>query len=68
MPPRVRVRLAWTLLALSVLGWPLSTLTFAAHEPPTVLGLSWFAITITAVDVLATSDVRREQDQDDDEE
>ena len=33
-------------------------------EPQFVLGLSWLAITITDLDVLATSDVRAEQDGD----
>jgi hypothetical protein len=37
-------------------------MTFAADEPQFVLGLSWMAITITALDVLATSDVRAEQE------
>lgn len=64
MSPHARVRLAWCLLIASAVGWPLSALTFARHEPPTVLGLSWLAITLTAVDVLFTSDVRREQDDD----
>ncbi|UIW13277.1 membrane protein [Arthrobacter phage Crewmate] len=64
MSPKTRVRLAWFLLVASILGWPLSALTFAAEEPPTVLGLSWFAITLTALDVLFTADVRRNQDED----
>lgn len=37
-------------------------LTFASNEPVTVLGLSWLAITLTALDILATTDVRKEQD------
>lgn len=63
MSPQARLRLAWVLLIASVLGWPLSALTFAKDEPATVLGLSWFAITITALDVLFTSDVRASQDE-----
>lgn len=59
---KVQLVLAWTLLAGSLIGWPLSALTFAKGEPVTVLGLSWLAITITALDVLFTSDVRKEQD------
>lgn len=62
MSPAARVRLAWFLLVASIVGWPLSALTFAAEEPPTVLGLSWFAISLTALDVLFTSDVRRQQE------
>lgn len=59
-----QVGAGWALLALSVIGWPLSALTFAASEPPTVLGLSWFAITLTALDFLATSRVHRDQEED----
>lgn len=62
--PRVRIRLAWTLLCASVVGWPLSALTVASDEPQFVLGLSWLAITLTAMDILATTDVRREQEDD----
>lgn len=53
------------LLVASVIGWPLTQLTIARHEPPFVLGLSWFAITVTALDVLSTADVRHQQDDDD---
>jgi uncharacterized membrane protein YfcA len=60
--PESRVRVAVALLVASVVGWPLSALTFARDEPQFILGLSWLAITITAIDVLATTDVRREQE------
>jgi len=62
--PKTRVRLAWVLLVASLVGWPVSALTFATGEPPVVLGLSWLAITLTALDILSTQDVRREQDKD----
>jgi hypothetical protein len=61
------VRGAWALLILSIIGWPLTQFTVAKDEPPFVLGLSWFAIVLTAVGILATTDVRREQDKDTDE-
>jgi hypothetical protein len=64
MSTRARVRLAWILLIGSVLGWPITALTIARDEPPVVLGLSWFAISLTALDVLFTSDVRQQQDDD----
>lgn len=54
--------MAWVMLIISLIGWPLSALTIASGEPQFVLGLSWFAITLTAWDVINTSDVRREQD------
>jgi hypothetical protein len=63
--PRTRVRLAWVLLGASLVGWPVTALTIAADEPPVVLGLSWLAITLTALDILSTQDVRREQSKDD---
>lgn len=62
MKPVTRVRLAWVLLAASLVGWPLSALTVAQGEPPVVLGLSWLAITLTALDILSTQDVRKNQD------
>lgn len=54
--------MAWCLLAGSLIGWPLSALTFAQGEPPVVLGLSWLAITLTALDIVSTQDVRKQQD------
>jgi hypothetical protein len=44
-------------VVVSIIGWPLSALTWAANEPQFVLALSWLALTITALDVLSTSDV-----------
>jgi uncharacterized membrane protein YfcA len=58
---RVEVVLAWTLLVGSLVGWPLSALTVAADEPPFILGLSWLAITLTAMDLLKTSRVHKDQ-------
>ena len=60
--PRMRVRAAAWLLGLSLVGWPLSAFTFAREEPQAVLGLSWLAITFTAVDILATTDVRANEE------
>ena len=34
------IAMGWLLLAASLIGWPLSVLTFAKDEPPTVLHLS----------------------------
>lgn len=59
-----RVKFALLLLIASLIGWPISTVTFASGEPPTVLGLSWLAISITALDVLFTSQVHEKQDND----
>lgn len=62
MSVRWRVRLAWLLLGGSLLGWPVSAFTFAREEPQVVLGLSWLAITLTAWDVVSTTDVRSKQE------
>lgn len=62
---KVRIYLAWVLLVGSLIGWPLSMLTLAKTEPPFVLSLSWLAITLTAVDILSTQDVRNEQEDGD---
>lgn len=62
--PQHRLRLAWLLFVGSIVGWPVSALTVARDEPQFILGLSWLAITLTALDVIFTADVRREQDED----
>lgn len=59
---RARLWASWVLLIGSILGWPLSALTFARHEPQFILGLSWLAITLTAADLLSTTDVRDKTD------
>lgn len=65
LSPVARLRVAWVVVVVSIIGWPLSAVTFASKEPQFVLGLSWLALTITALDVLSTSDVRAEQDDND---
>lgn len=60
--PQLRIRLAIVLLVVGVVGWPVTALTVARQEPQFVLGLSWLAIILTSLDVLATTDVRRTQD------
>lgn len=60
--PVARIRFAWTLLILSVVLWPVLALTVLRDEPQGVLGLSFLAITFTAVDILITTDVRVTQD------
>lgn len=61
--PQARRAGAFVVLVLSILGWPISAFTFASNEPPTVLGLSWLAISLTALDVLFTADVRVQQEE-----
>lgn len=50
----------WALLVLSLVGWPVTQLTVARDEPPFVLGLSWFAIVLNAVGILATAYVKQD--------
>lgn len=64
---KFRWYLAWVLLIGSVIGWPLSTFWWAKNEPPFVLGLSWLAVILTAVDVINTVDVRKQQEKGEDE-
>jgi hypothetical protein len=56
-----RKRLAWGLIILTVVGWPATSLTVFAQEPQGILGLSWFAIFLTAVDILLTAEVKDDQ-------
>lgn len=58
---RVRTVAAWILLVGSVAGWPIAALTFAADEPPVVLGLSFMAIIVESASLLTASMVHQEQ-------
>lgn len=72
MSPTARVRFSWVLLIGSLIGWAASHVLLIVTHPPDasswvfhlLLALSWFAITIGAVEALFTADVRREQDDD----
>ncbi len=57
---RVRTITAWVLLAAAIIGWPMSQLTIARHEPPFTLALSWLAIILTCADLLSTSQVHED--------
>ena len=58
---RARTIFAWVLVIGSLIGWPVSALSWAKDEPPFVLGLSWLAIVLTALDLLTSSQVHEEQ-------
>jgi len=62
MKPKLRRNIALALVGVTLIGWPLSALTWASGEPQFVLGLSWLAITLTCCDIAATTDVRAEQE------
>lgn len=53
------VHFSWLLLVGSLVGWPVSALTFAANESKTILGLSWAAITIGALGNVIAARVQR---------
>ncbi len=65
MSSRIRRRLAGALVIVSAIAWPVTQLTVAKDEPSFILGLSWFAITLTALDIWATTDVRANDDEED---
>lgn len=50
---------SWALLGVCLLGWPISALTFARHEPQTVLGLSWAALIVAALGNVIAAQVNR---------
>lgn len=57
--PKYRVVGAWALFVLSVIGGIYSTIFVAGDSYERILmAISWGAITITALDVVATADVR----------
>jgi uncharacterized membrane protein YfcA len=53
---KVRLRISWALFWGSLIGWPLSI--FMTDEPIFILSLSWFAITVTAYDVICTTELK----------
>lgn len=54
---RARTIAAWILLVGSIVGWPISAMSWARDEPQFVLGLSWMALILTSLDLLTTSQV-----------
>jgi len=62
----INVILGWVLLVLSIVGWPMSQLTWAKDEPPTVLALSWLAIIISAMTFLMAAYVHKDEGGDQD--
>jgi hypothetical protein len=60
--PKWRRRAALVLVVVCLIAWPATACTVARGEPPFILGLSWLAIVISALDVAVSSDVRAEQE------
>jgi hypothetical protein len=59
----LNIILGWTLLIAALVGWPLSSLTFARTEPQTVLALSWAAIIISAATFLVAAYVHKDEQE-----
>jgi hypothetical protein len=65
--PAARVKVSCWLLICSIIGWPISSLTVFSGGGATaqgILGLSWLALILTCIDIVVTTDVRQEQDED----
>lgn len=56
--PERKLQAAWVILAATLILWPLSL--FIIDEPPVILSLSWLALTVTALDIIVSSDVAAE--------
>lgn len=55
---KLRIIGAWILLIGSIVAWPITAMTIFKQEPQGILGLSWAAIILTAVDILSTQQVK----------
>lgn len=67
MKPSLRLWSGWVLLAGSFAGWPASVIWWAKDEPTFVLSLSWFALILTALDIIFTAQVAVEEERRDDD-
>lgn len=54
---RVQIYASYVLFFGSVIAWPISALTWAASEPPTILGLSFLALIISAYTTIVAAQV-----------
>ncbi len=67
--PKTRIKYAWVLLIFSVIGMFVNVALYLLKiidENMLILVtliLSWLAITLTSLDVLVSSDVRKEQEK-----
>lgn len=57
-----RRKLAWLMLIGSSIGWPVSAFWLAKEEPQFVLGLSFLAIILTALDMIWTAEVKEDNE------
>lgn len=62
LTPGARRHAAALMFVASVVAWPVTALTVFSTEPQGILGLSWLSIILQAVTILATTDVREQQE------
>jgi hypothetical protein len=63
--PERRVKAAAWLLLACVIGWPMTSLTLfraASIEAQGILALSWVAIILACLQLIVSTDIRREQE------
>lgn len=60
--PETRVYWAVRLTIASVIAWPATSLTIFRSEQQGILALSWIAFIFTLLNIVITTDVRREQE------
>lgn len=57
----VEIGIAASMLASSLILWPISQLTFAKVEPPVTLAISWLALSYAAFTALIAAQNRKEK-------
>lgn len=63
--PHNQVRFAWVNLWASLAGLPVTV--WLTDEPPVILALSWYAVTVTALGWLAAAQANQKVREDDDD-
>lgn len=61
MKPKTRVKVAWILLFVCIVAWPITSMSVFKGEPQGVLALSWIAIILAMLQIVVTTDVRNQQ-------
>jgi drug/metabolite transporter (DMT)-like permease len=62
LSPKRQVRFAWFNLIVSVIALPLTI--WLTDEPPFILGLSWYAVTVTALGWISAAEANRQVQND----
>lgn len=61
--PGNRVHASWALLLFCLVAWPATALTIFRDEQQGILGLSWFSVIQSCVILIATTDVRKKEEE-----